>query len=398
MYNFMRTLGDITNDFLASYDMDGCLKIIESFEDDMYAKKTLKMLHTHIFCKNDFKNGKYLALDIGGTNVRVSLYEVNSKVTLKEMRKFALRGDGFDYTTSEYSLCDIFEMVADKIEEIIEPGEKYLLGHTFSFAIDSKSKNSAKTLSFSKGFAWHDAIGIDVNECLKKVLNKRGLNVEPVAILNDTTSTLLAGFMEDRNTNIACILGTGHNMCFIDSNGEVINTESGGFNSSAIPLTEYDKKFLTEIPNERECLLEALVAGKNATKLVKVVFDSLVEEGEIKQTPEITPMMMSQSIEHEIDTLDMRQNLALFEVSKAIYHRAAYLIACEIVAVFSYLGVTKGSYTIAFDGTVYEKTPYFQFCLSEELEKLLGEDIKVSHMLVRNGSSVGAVIACAIES
>lgn len=393
----MRTLGDITNDFLAPYDEKGCEKLIKSFEDDMHEKKTLKMLHTYVFCKNAFKNGEYLALDIGGTNVRVSLYEVNPKVTLKEMRKFALRGDGFDYTTSEYSLCDIFEMVADKIEEIIDPGKKYLLGHTFSFAIDSKSKNSAKALSFSKGFAWHDAIGIDVNECLKKVLNKRGLNVEPVAILNDTTSTLLAGFMEDRNTNIACILGTGHNMCFINSDGEAINTESGGFNSSAIPLTEYDEKFLAEIPNERECLLEALVAGKNATKLAKVIFDSLVEEGSIKQTPEITPKMMSQVIECEIDTLDMRQNLALLEISKALYHRAAYLIACEIAAVFRYLGVTEGNYTIAFDGTVYEKTPYFQFCLSEELEKLLG-DVKVSHMLIKNGSSVGAVIACAIES
>lgn len=396
MSRLVCTTRDIAHDFLYPYDGD-CEALIKSFEDDMRSKKSLKMLNTYVFCNKVFKKGEYLALDIGGTNVRVSLYEVDSKVILKDTRKFALRGEGFDYTTSEYSLRDIFEMVADRIEEIIEPKKKYLLGHTFSFAIDSKSKNSAKTLIFSKGFAWHDAIGVDVNECLKSVLKERGLDVEPEAILNDTTATLLAGFSKDINTNIACILGTGHNMCFINSGGEIINTESGGFNSTDIPLTEYDEEFLNEIPNERNCLLEALVGGKNIAKLARVVIDSLIEKGCIKQFAEITPEMMSASIEGDLDTLDKWQNCALREVSKIIYCRAAHLIACELVAVFRYLGITEGTYAVAFDGSVYEKVSYFRMCLTKKLERLSG-DIRISHMLVKDGSSVGAVIACAIES
>ena len=396
MSRLVCNIRDIANDFLNPYS-ENREALIKSFEDDMREKNSLKMLNTYVFCKKVFKEGEYLALDIGGTNVRVSLYEVDSNVTLKDTRKFALRGEGFDYTTSEYSLRDVFEMVADRIEEIVKPGKKYLLGHTFSFAIDSKSKNSAKTLVFSKGFAWHDAIGIDVNECLKSVLDERGLNVEPAAILNDTTATLLAGFTKDINTNIACILGTGHNMCFINSNGEAINTESGGFNSPEIPLTEYDEEFLNEIPKERNCLLEALVGGKNIAKLARVVIDSLIEKGCVKQFDKITPEMMSASIVGDLDTLDMWQNYALREVSKIIYCRAAHLIACELVAVFRYLGVTEGSYAVAFDGSVYEKVPYFRECLTKELGKLSG-DIRISHMLVKDGSSVGAVIACAIES
>lgn len=396
MSRLVCTIRDIANDFLKPYDGEN-EALIQSFCDDMRSKKSLKMLRTYVFCKKVFKKGEYLALDIGGTNVRVSLYEVDSNVTLKDTRKFALRGEGFDYTTSEYSLRDVFEMVADRIEEIVEPGKKYLLGHTFSFAIDSKSKNSAKTISFSKGFAWHDAIGVDVNECLKSVLEERGLNVEPEAILNDTTATLLAGFTKDINTNIACILGTGHNLCFINSDGEAINTESGGFNSPEIPLTEYDEEFLNEIPKERNCLLEALVGGKNIAKLAKVVIDSLVEKGCVEQFAEITPEMMSTSIEHDLDALDMWQNCALREVSKIVYGRAAHLIACELVAVFRYLGVTEGTYAVAFDGSVYEKVPYFRTCLTKELERLSG-DVHISHMLVKDGSSVGAVIACAIEA
>lgn len=369
--------------------------IIESFVSDMKTKQSLKMLHTYVFCDKTFKNGEYLALDIGGTNVRVSLYEVNPQVVLKATRKFALRGKGFDYTTSEYSLTDIFEMVADKVEEIIEPNKKYLLGHTFSFAIDSKSKNSAKAIKLSKGFAWRDAIGVDVNECLKKVLNERGLNVEPRAILNDTTATLLAGFTQDINTNIACILGTGHNMCFVNSDGEAINTESGGFNSDAIPLTKYDEEFLKLIPKESACLMEALVGGKNIAKLAKVIVDSFVKKGYVKEFPEITSEMMSASIDDDLDVLDSRQNYVLGEISRILYAREAVLIACEIVAVFRYLGIIKGTYAVAFDGSVYEKVPCFREYLTKELDSISG-DIHISHMLVKDGSSVGAVIACAL--
>lgn len=394
MNNLEKALFTVMDELVSPYEANQ-EAIIESFVSDMETKKSLKMLHTYVFCKKAFKNGEYLALDIGGTNVRVSLYEVKPQVVLKATRKFALRGTGFDYTTSDYSLRDIFEMVADRIEEIVEPDKEYLLGHTFSFAIDSKSKNSAKTLNFSKGFAWRDAVGVDVNGCLKEVLDERGLNVEPSAVLNDTTATLLAGFTQDINTNIACILGTGHNMCFVNSDGEAINTESGGFNSSAIPLTKYDEAFLNLIPKERACLLEALVGGKNIAKLAKVVIDSLVEKGYVNKFPEITSEMMSASIEYDIANLDSLQNYVLAEVSRTLYARAAILIASEIVAVFRYLGITEGKYAVAFDGSVYEKVPCFREYLTEELEKIC-DNIHISHMLVKDGSSVGAVIACAL--
>lgn len=394
MNNLEKAIFTVKNEIFVSCD-NRQEAIIESFVSDMKDKKTLKMLNTYIQCEKFFKSGEYLALDIGGTNVRVSLYEIDFKVSLKATKKFVLRGDDFDYTTDEYSLTDILEMVADRIEEIIEPNKKYLLGHTFSFAIDSKSKNSAKTLGLSKGFAWHDAVGVDVNECLKKVLNKRGLNVEPMAILNDTTATLLAGFTQDINTNIACILGTGHNMCFINSDGEAINTESGGFNSDIIPITEYDEEFLNLIPNERACLLEALVGGKNIAKLAKVIVDSFAQKGYVKEFPKITSEMLSGAIENDLDSLDTLQNYALREVARILYARAASLIACEIVAVFRYLGITEGEYAVAFDGSVYEKVPCFREYLTEELGKLCG-NIHISHMLVKDGSSVGAVIACAI--
>ena len=101
MSRLVCNIRDIANDFLNPYS-ENREALIKSFEDDMREKNSLKMLNTYVFCKKVFKEGEYLALDIGGTNVRVSLYEVDSNVTLKDTRKFALRGEGFDYTTSEY--------------------------------------------------------------------------------------------------------------------------------------------------------------------------------------------------------------------------------------------------------------------------------------------------------
>lgn len=387
----------IKEEFLSPYS--NCEPIIEAFCEDMKKKQTLKMLNTYIFCYDHIKDGEYLALDFGGSNIRISLYEVdNENVRLKNSRSFPLRGKDFDYTTDEYSLKDILEMAVDKMEEIINKDKHYLLGHTFSFSINSISKDSATVLEFSKGFNLRDAIGEDINEILREVISERGLKVIPYTILNDTTATLLSGFMFDKNTNMACIIGTGHNMCFVNSVGEIINIESGSFNDDCVPLTKYDFRFLDKIPEEREFLIESLIGGKNSALLVNEVIEDIVSKGLISPIDNITPKIMSKSLENNIEELDELQNCALREVSGIIYKRAAYLVSCEIVGILRYLEVHEGTYNVVFDGSVYEKTPYFGECLTNTLKELLPEGISVTHMLVKDGSRTGAVISCAMKN
>lgn len=394
MNDLINELEKIREEFLTPYA--DCNPIINDFYEDMCNKKSLRMLNTYVFLKDSIKEGEYLALDFGGSNIRVSLYEVGEDIKLKDTRSFPLRGEGFDYTTSEYSLLDIFEMAVDKMEEIIEPNKKYLLGHTFSFATMAKSKNSATVLELSKGFTIRDAVGKDINEKLKEVIDKRGLNVVPSVVLNDTTATLLSGLVENKNTIMSCIIGTGHNMCFVSSNGEIINIESGNYNSSTICLSKYDEKFLEMIPNEKEFLMEALVGGKNSALLAQVVMDHLATFGLIKMLPNINSKMMSMVLDKDLPELDESQNLALRIVSKSIYQRVAYLVGCEITSVLKYLKITKGNYNVVFDGSVYEKTSYVGKCLTEVLAKLLPTEIKVTHTLNKNGSSMGAIIACSM--
>ena len=133
-----RELTKIKHEFLSSFN--DCKTIINGFATDMDEKKSLRMLKTFISFNDTIKPGEYLSLDFGGSNVRISRYEVTEgscEVVLKDIRSFRLRGDDFDYTTEQYTLSDIFDKVVEKMSEIIDPNKEYLLGHTFSFAINS---------------------------------------------------------------------------------------------------------------------------------------------------------------------------------------------------------------------------------------------------------------------
>lgn len=394
MNDLINELERISEEFLDPYT--DCNPIINDFYEDMCKKKTLRMLNTYIFLKDSIKEGEFLALDFGGSNIRVSLYEVGKNIELRDTRSFSLRYEGIDYTTSEYSLSDIFQMAVDKMKEIIDPSKTYLLGHTFSFATKTISKNSAQILELSKGFEIRETVGHDVNKVLKEVIDKNELKVTPVAVINDCTATLLSGIMNSKNTIISSIIGTGHNMCFVNSDGEVINMESGAYNSQAIPLTQYDKKFLEMIPNEKEFLLEALIGGKNSVLLVKLIMDCIADNGLINPVLPITYEMISTIMVKDLDELDEFQNCALKKVTEILYNRVAYLISCEIIAVLKYLKITNGTYNVVFDGSVYEKIPYVSKYLTDVLDKLLPEEIKVTHNLNKNGSSMGAIIACSM--
>lgn len=67
-----------------------------------------------------------------------------------------------------------------------------LIGFTFSFPMRQHSLSSATLDSWAKSFNLPSVLGTDVVERLRDSLHKLGHNhIEVVAILNDTTSTLV---------------------------------------------------------------------------------------------------------------------------------------------------------------------------------------------------------------
>lgn len=130
------------------------------------------------------ETGKYLALDLGGTNLRVC--EVNllgdSKVTIHQ-QKFVVSTEL--KTGDMRHLCDY---IADCVDSFLtENGsDKYdsdlQLGFTFSFPVNQTAINRGTLMQWTKGFACTGAVGKDVVVMLQDSFRRKNLNVHIAAV------------------------------------------------------------------------------------------------------------------------------------------------------------------------------------------------------------------------
>ena len=107
------TLMDITE-----YQMH---QLSDAIYEDMQSKTMLKMIPTYTYCNVSVPKGEYLVVDFGGTNIRCYKYEVkNKEINVVENIAISLISEDKNYTTNEYSLEDIFNLIVDNLEKIID--------------------------------------------------------------------------------------------------------------------------------------------------------------------------------------------------------------------------------------------------------------------------------------
>lgn len=81
-------------------------------------------------------------------------------------------------------------------------------------------------VTWTKSFNCPDVVNEDAVKLLREALARRGdTRVNVVAILNDTTGTLLQGATQDHDTAIGLILGTGSNACYLERADKVEHWE-----------------------------------------------------------------------------------------------------------------------------------------------------------------------------
>jgi hexokinase len=385
-------------------------------------ESSLRMLKSYVGLPDGTEKGEYLALDFGGTNVRVlrirllgnGQYEICRKVS----KPLVVPGV-YDFAGQGSKAEDLFDFIAGIVDEVIEEnhGEKYLLGHTFSFPSVQNSLNEAKLILWTKEFATAGVEGEDVNRLLKKALVRNGIpNVEPVAVINDTVAVLLAAAYKQADTYMGSIYATGHNTCYYEPftdealPGMILNMESGGF-SKLLP-NSYDNMLdeVSEKPGEQR--LEKMVSGRYMGELFGValgdlwgtekqyLFTSIDMSGMLLDTSDgarETAKIVREQTGMELCSIDcaLVRNLA-----RAIVVRSARLVTATYVGVIWHLA-GKGSIRkqhIAIDGSVYEKMPFARENILKAFYDILGEDAaQVDLVLENGGSGLGAAIAAAIS-
>ncbi|CAN0901459.1 HXK1 [Linum grandiflorum] len=399
------------------------------------------------------EEGLFYALDLGGTNfrvMRVVLGGQEERVVKQESVEVSIPPQVMTGTSDE-----LFDFIAQALKNFVEtegedlkpsPGRVRELGFTFSFPVSQTSISSGHLMNWTKGFSIDDAVGEDVVAELTNAMKRVDLDMRVAALVNDTIGTLAGGRYNNPDVIAAVILGTGTNAAYVEradtipkwqgplpKSGEmVINMEWGSFQSSHLPLTEYDKALDIESLNPGDQIFEKVISGMYLGEILRRVLLKMAEEAAlfgdvvpprlrspfVLRTPVMSAMHHDTSADLKIvesklmevfeissTTLETRQ--VIVEVCDIITTRGARLSAAGIFGILKKVGrdrLVEGGdekkSVIALDGGLFEHYSKFRECLKSTLTELLGEEVseKVSVELSNDGSGIGAALLAASHS
>ncbi|KAG0256297.1 glucokinase [Mortierella polycephala] len=403
--------------------------------------ETMAMVTSYVIGRLDgSETGSYLALDVGGTNLRVvSVHltgggEINTRQTKYRIDEHLKVGDA-------KSLFDFMAVCVDSFldeHQIVVRGDSQIeLGFTFSFPVLQTAINRGTLISWTKGFNAAGMVGKDPVAFLQDAFNRRHIPVRVAALVNDTVGTLLAHAYTHPNTIMGVILGTGCNGAYIEkvSNIEkwkgktpademIINMEFGAFDKERqiLPLTMFDNKLDRKSVNPNKQILEKMIAGMYLGEITRNVLLNLIDrrllfEGHISpdlnhmwtfetaymstieadNTPTLhaTRKILESTLSFPQTTLNDRQIVKI--VVELVGMRAARLSAAAIAAILDHTGAWKVKSDIGIDGSLFEYYPSFDTDIMDGLEEAFGPEARknVSIGLAQDGSGVGAAL-CAL--
>jgi len=377
--------------------------------------------------------GVFYALDLGGTNFRVSRFNFdgmgNARVT--DERKFTVPDSKMVGTAEE-----LFDFLADCIasldEGLSDEGKKRFYGFTFSFPIEQDALDSGNLLKWTKGFKTSGVVGQNVVQLLQDALHRQKFDGEITALLNDAVGTLISGAYTDPSTMVGIILGTGTNAAYREKvenikklpehirekGGEmVIDMEWGNFgaNGNMLPTNDIDQVIDDSSRNKGEQRFEKMISGMYLGEIARKCLVRLHRAGEIWNSKHtMVPDALEEEgsfqsrflsdIEYDMsDDLNIvkrveksfglrkttvKDRIKLKEVCGMVVQRAAKLTACAITAVVRQIGAPEDC-TIGIDGSVYIHHPSFRQRLAIALGELA---VQANLVLAKDGSGRGAAL------
>ncbi|KAF9634438.1 putative hexokinase protein [Lasiodiplodia theobromae] len=390
------------------------------------------------------ETGTYLALDMGGTNLRVC------EVTLTEEK-----GE-FDIIQSKYRMPqelktgtaeELWDYIADCLQQFVEyhhEGEdiKSLpLGFTFSYPASQDFIDHGVLQRWTKGFDIDGVEGKDVVPPFAAALKERGVPINVTALVNDTTGTLIASAYTDPRMKIGCIFGTGCNAAYMEDCGSIpkldhldlnpkdlmgINCEWGAFDNEhvVLPRTKYDIIIDKESPRPGQQSFEKMIAGLYLGEVFRLVILDLHEDPHchLFEGQDVTklkkPYTMDSSFlatieedpwENLQETADLFANTLGLVLSKPelelcrrlaelIGTRAARLSACGVAAICKKKGWTECH--VGADGSVFNKYPHFKARGAQALREIFdwpkGKRDPIEIVPAEDGSGVGAALIAAL--
>jgi hexokinase len=378
-----------------------------------------------------YETGTFLALDMGGTNLRVC------EIILTEAKS------EFDIIQSKYRMPEelksgtsdeLWEYIADCLQQFVDSHHqdqqltKLHLGFTFSYPATQDYIDQGVLQRWTKGFDIDGVEGHNVVPMFEAAVAKRvclavpivdpqltlekGVPIKLTALINDTTGTLIASAYTDTKIKIGCIFGTGCNAAYMENCGSIpklahmnlppdtpmaINCEWGAFDNEhkILPRTPYDIIIDKDSPRPGQQAFEKMIAGLYLGELFRLVLVDLhdnkdvhIFEGQnidrLRKAYTLDSSFLSfveeDPFENLSETGDLFQNklgittthpeLELIRrLAELIGTRAARLSACGVAAI-----AKKKNYEtchVGADGSVFNKYPHFKQRGAQALREIL---------------------------
>jgi len=383
------------------------------------------------------EKGLFLTLDVGGTNVRVSL------VLLKGAESVVLNSDEYKLGPGDIkgSGEEFFKRLAGLIKTFMDNNglsSKHAipLGFTFPFPLDQKDIHHGRLVEWRKGYDLSQVIGKDVTGFLEQALVNTGIrNVPVVSVSNDIIALHMAAAYENDEYLLACSVGTGGNISFRAMLGEdgviipsadgdyIIDTEPGNFNLGAVlgQLTSYDERLIAYSGYDY-LRLSTLTSGRYLGELTRLILAEQIANGnlfggiipeKLKDQGGLTTEDMA-FIEGDTSfaltniraffenagagRIDRDEAKAIQEICLMVSTRAARIMASVIGS--TYKTVEPGAVkplTIALGGAMFEKYPGFAQRVLDTLVEMYGEEKIQKGQVIAKASTKGAasIAACA---
>ncbi|XP_059202062.1 hexokinase HKDC1-like [Centropristis striata] len=403
----------------------------------------VKMLPTHVRATPDgSEKGQFLALDLGGSRFKV--------LQVKVREGMGIRRGGVQMEEKVYPIpkellngraTELFDHVSESLKNFLQEKKislekKHPLAFTFSFPCEQPTLNQGLLSNWSKDYRARGLQGKDVVQTLESAIGRTGgMDVEVIALVNDTVATMMTCGFDDQYCEVGLIIGTGTNACYMEELRHVdlvegdegrmcVNTEWGAFGDDGALkdyITEFDRDVDAASNNPGKQIFEKMVSGMYLGELVRLVvlkmaklgllFDGQVSDA-LKTKGRITTANVAAMEEYKnglkntekiLLDLDLKPTCddctAVQHVSTIVSFRSSNLVAAGLAAILTRIRQNRNlrtfRITVGVDGTVYKTHPQYPKRLHKVVRRLLPE-CHVRFVLSDSGSSKGAALVTAV--
>ncbi|KAM0492589.1 hypothetical protein ACHAP8_009766 [Fusarium lateritium] len=387
------------------------------------------------------ETGKYLVLDMGGTNLRVYSIQLTSEKGGFEVKQESHKlPEDLKTATAD----ELWDFVAGCLESFLQSADFDLtteidLSFIFSFPTTQRTIDEGILQRWTKGFNISNTEGVDAAESLRRAVKKKNLPLKVCVVTNDTTATMMASAYLNSETEIGCVFGTGCNGAYFERvlaipklandnlNAEsfmAINCEWGAFDNehAVLPLTSYDIAIDNDSPRKGQQAFEKMVAGLYLGELFRRIIleihqrdpQSFLEGQSIEKLQdtycldssflsaieEDTSDGLREAYETCVSSLGISPTHAELQfmkgVARLITTRAARLSATGVAAICQKRDLQRCH--VGVEGSLFEKHPHFQMELSKAVSEILASEAAPEsrkdnvEFMLSPGSGVGAAV------